>query len=131
MANAPLTEALRETILKEVERAVEASTLKECLRKRQSEARAEVLWAKGRAAFGQAQLQHREEVQRLTEKVSQCQEKHKLLAEENERLREAIDHSYESYDALKLQALNAVEAKCSIVGCAWKLRMIKFFQVLS
>ena len=70
-------------------------------------------------------------MQRLTEKVSQCQEKHKLLAEENERLREAIDHSsYESYDALKLQALNAVEAKCSIVGCAWKLRMIKFFKLI-
>ncbi|CAK8996764.1 unnamed protein product [Durusdinium trenchii] len=75
-AHDSMLQAMRDAVLLEVERSVQERT--------------EQLWAKGKQAFQQAQQKHREEVQRLTEEVAQCQERHKVLAEENDRLREAL-----------------------------------------
>lgn len=80
---ATFIEALRDAVLKEVEQSVQERT--------------EALWAKGKQVLNQAQQKHREEVKQLMDEVAQCQQRHKLLAEENERLREALQSIISKY----------------------------------
>lgn len=80
---ASFIEALRDAILKEVEQSVQERT--------------EALWAKGKQVLNQAQQKHREEVKELMDEVALCQQRHQLLAEENERLREALQSIISKY----------------------------------
>eukprot|EP00913_Durusdinium_trenchii_P032106 g30064.t1 len=87
-AHDSMLQAMRDAVLLEVERSILVTRVHSMSIPEKE--RTEQLWAKGKQAFQQAQQKHREEVQRLTEEVAQCQERHKVLAEENDRLREAL-----------------------------------------
>eukprot|EP00930_Biecheleria_cincta_P056068 TRINITY_DN42251_c0_g1_i1.p1 TRINITY_DN42251_c0_g1~~TRINITY_DN42251_c0_g1_i1.p1 ORF type:complete len:414 (+),score=88.33 TRINITY_DN42251_c0_g1_i1:70-1311(+) len=67
---------IRETVLTEVERKVQEKT--------------EELWEKGRTVVSQMQQRHKEKTKQLEGEISQCQQKERALADENERLKQLL-----------------------------------------